>query len=85
MNENKLKILKSVRNAITIKEFQGRTGLKMGNLCKHIQGLEEMGFIMDRGVEGKSRVIAANTAKIVKYLNEEVKILQRHIKEFIEA
>jgi DNA-binding MarR family transcriptional regulator len=85
MNQNKIKILKAAKNLTAIKELQGKTELKMGNLCKHIKGLEEQGFIIDMGMDGKSRLIVTNTTKVVKYMSSEIKELERHIKDFQEA
>lgn len=80
MNEAKWKLLELIREPITIKELQYRTGMKWANLSLHLKDLDENGFILQLGKQGKSKVIQINKFAINKFLtNEQEKLEEKRI------
>lgn len=69
MITNQIKILKEIRNPLTVKAVQERTGLKWSNLSKHLSNLEREGYIVLLGKDGKSKVITSNKLKIKQFLD----------------
>jgi len=83
LNNNRMKILKEIKQPTTIKALQERTGINWANLSKHIKVLDKQGFILLLGREGKSKVIQSNKLNIKNYIEAEIDRLQSQKKELI--